>query len=409
MNLLVKSGCRVFQVCMKYGMYVMPWRTPIRMEGEGCLDQMVQKLKDEGYHCVLVVTDKGIAQIGLHKKLTDELDEKGVPYVVYSDTIANPTIANVEEAYELYREHDCDAIVALGGGSSMDCGKIVGARAARPKMSVEKMKGILKIRKKTPVFYAIPTTSGTGSETTLAAVITDQKTRHKYPVNDFSLIPDYAVLDPALTENLPKNITAATGMDVLTHAVEAYIGNSNTRATREEAVTAVRLVFQYLERAYRDGHDMEARVNMQEASFQAGAAFTRAYVGNVHAMAHALGGAYRIPHGLANAVILPYVLEYYGKNVYKKLAELAAEAQIAQDELSDEENAKKFIEEIRAMNRRMNIPEKLKGIRKKDIPVLAVWASQEANPLYPVPVIFGRKDFRTLYKGIMEEENEQQD
>ncbi len=404
MNLFVRGGCRIYQTVMKYAMYAMPWRTPELIEGENGLGMLAQKLKSENYRCVLVVTDQGLAKIGLHRRLTDALEAGGVPYVLYDKTIPNPTIANVEEALAQYKEAGCDAIVAIGGGSAMDCAKTVGARVAKPRQQVEKMRGILRIHKKTPPFYAVPTTSGTGSETTLAAVITDQKTRHKYPINDFVLIPDYAVLDPHLTEELPKNITATTGMDALTHAVEAYIGRSNTKKTAEQAKCAVRLVFDYLYRAYEDGHDMEARANMQEAAFQAGAAFTRAYVGNVHAMAHALGGAYRVPHGLANAVILPYVLDAYGKTVYKKLSELAETAGIAKEDNSAEENAKLFIRTIRDMNRSMGIPEKIGGIRKKDIPVLAVWASKEANPLYPVPVIFGRKKFRQLYEQIMEEE-----
>ena len=404
MNICVKGGCRIFQKVMKYGMYVMPWRTPEIIEGEDALVRLAQKLKEEDYHCVLVVTDKGLAQIGLHLELTDVLEMYEVPYVLYEDTIPNPTIANIEEALVLYKEAQCEAIVAIGGGSAMDCAKVVGARAVKPRQSVQKMKGILKIHKKTPPLYAIPTTAGTGSETTRAAVITEEKTRHKYPINDFPLIPDYAVLNPELTRKLPRMITATTGMDVLTHAVEAYIGNSNTKKTIEQAKCAVRLVFDYLYRAYENGDDMEARGFMQEASFQAGAAFTRAYVGNVHAMAHALGGAYRVPHGLANAVILPYVLDYYGNAVYKKLAELSEAAGIALEENTEEENAKLFIAAVRGLNRKMNIPEKIGGIREKDIPVLAVWASQEANPLYPVPVIFGRKDFRALYRQIMEEE-----
>ena len=403
MNICVKGGCRIFQKVMKYGMYVMPWRTPEIIEGEDALVRLAQKLKEEDYHCVLVVTDKGLAQIGLHLELTDVLEMYEVSYALYEDTIPNPTIANIEEALALYKEAQCEAIVAIGGGA-MDCAKGVGARAVKPRQPVQKMKGILKIHKKTPPLYAIPTTAGTGSETTLAAVITDEKTRHKYPINDFPLIPDYAVLNPELTRKLPRMITATTGMDVLTHAVEAYIGNSNTKKTIEQAKCAVRLVFDYLYRAYENGDDMEARGFMQEASFQAGAAFTRAYVGNVHAMAHALGGAYRVPHGLANAVILPYVLDYYGNVVYKKLAELSEVAGIALEENTEEENAKLFIAAVRGLNRKMNIPEKIGGIRQKDIPVLAVWASQEANPLYPVPVIFGRKDFRALYRQIMEEE-----
>lgn len=218
----------------------------------------------------------------------------------------------------------------------MDCAKGVGARVARPHKKISSMRGELKILKPIPLLIAVPTTAGTGSETTLAAVLTDERTHEKYALNDFVLIPRYAVLDPVLTEGLPPFITATTGMDALTHAVEAYIGKSNTAQTIEDSVAAVKLIFRNLERAYTDGSDMEARENMQKASFLAGAAFTRAYVGYVHAIAHSLGGEYGIPHGLANAVILPYVLEAYGSSVYMSLAELADIVKIGQDLESDQ-------------------------------------------------------------------------
>ncbi len=399
-----KWGCRVYQTVMKYAMYAMPWRKPELIEGENGLQRLAELLQEKAYEKVLVVTDQGIAKIGLHRQLLDQLEEKGISYALYDKTVPNPTIANIEEALGVYLDNDCKAIVVIGGGSAMDCAKVVGARVARPHMSVRKMKGILRIWKKTPDLFAIPTTSGTGSETTLAAVITDEKTRHKYPINDFMLIPDYAVLDPHLTRGLPASITATTGMDALTHAVEAYIGNSNTKQTKKDSVRAVQLVFENLYRAYEDGNDMEARENMQTASYLAGAAFTRAYVGNIHALAHALGGAYGTPHGLANAVILPYVLEYYGSAVYKKLAQLADAVELCPLEASDQEKAGAFIQEIRNMNRRMQIPEKIPGMRKKDIRVLALRAAREANPLYPVPVIFGRREFEELYNLVMDEE-----
>ena len=260
------------------------------------------------------------------------------------------------------------------------------------------------ILKPIPLHIAVPTSAGTGSETTLAAVLTDERTHEKYALNDFVLIPRYAVLDPVLTEGLPPFITATTGMDALTHAVEAYIGKSNTAQTIEDSVAAVKLIFRNLERAYTDGSDMEARENMQKASFLAGAAFTRAYVGYVHAIAHSLGGEYGIPHGLANAVILPYVLEAYGSSVYMSLAELADIVKIGQDLESDQEKANAFIAEIRAMNRRMGIPDKLEGIREDDIDMLAKRAAKEANPLYPVPRIMRKDQLKEIYYQIRAQE-----
>lgn len=265
------------------------------------------------------------------------MEKAGVEYHVYDGVQPNPTIDNIEDAYKMYRDNHCEGFVAFGGGSSMDCAKIAAARVVRPNKSVPKMRGLLKIMKKLPPFFAVPTTAGTGSETTLAAVISDPRTHEKYPINDPVLIPRYAVLDAELTVGLPKSITSTTGMDALTHAVEAYIGHSNTKDTADKARKAVRMIFDNLQVAYEDGHNIEARSNMLLASYYAGVAFTRAYVGYVHAIAHNLGGMYGVAHGLANAVILPYVLEYYGESAHKRLAELADLTGITQPGMSDAE------------------------------------------------------------------------
>ena len=368
------------------------------------LKKLPGMLRHKGIKNVMLVTDPGIASLGLHEQLLEWIREEGIECVVYDRTTANPTIANVEEALQLYRENGCHALIAFGGGSPMDCAKGVGARVARPHKKISSMRGELKILKPIPLLITVPTTAGTGSETTLAAVLTDERTHEKYALNDFVLIPRYAVLDPVLTEGLPPFITATTGMDALTHAVEAYIGKSNTAQTIEDSVAAVKLIFRNLERAYTDGSDMEARENMQKASFLAGAAFTRAYVGYVHAIAHSLGGEYGIPHGLANAVILPYVLEAYGSSVYMSLAELADIVKIGQDLESDQEKANAFIAEIRAMNRRMGIPDKLEGIREDDIDMLAKRAAKEANPLYPVPWIMRKDQLKEIYYQIRAQE-----
>lgn len=268
-----------------------------------------------------MVTDKSIRNLGITERLEKSLYSAKIRCFVYDDTTANPTTDNVESAVKMYVKNKCSALIGFGGGSSIDCAKAVGARIAKPKKSLQKMKGILKVRKKLPLLAAVPTTAGTGSETTLAAVITDSRTRHKYPINDFVLIPKYAVLDPEVTRSLPKSITATTGMDALTHAVEAYIGRSTTKGTRAQAIEAVQLIFDNIFKVYENGNDMEARKNMLYASYLAGCAFTKSYVGYVHAVAHTLGGRYNVPHGLANAVLLPYVLEdYRAQAAYKKHA-----------------------------------------------------------------------------------------
>lgn len=385
---------------MRAALPFLPYREPALIHG---MEGVVTVLRNQNIPCVMLITDAGVHGLGLTAHLEALLDAAGIRCVVYDRTVANPTVANVEQARLLYLENSCQGLIAFGGGSSMDCAKAVGARLMRPRKPLNRMEGLLHVLHRLPLLIAVPTTAGTGSETTLAAVITDEKTHHKYPINDFSLIPHYAVLDPDVTLNLPPQLTATTGMDALTHAVEAYIGRSTTRATRAAAVEAVRLIFANLPEAYFNGHDREARANMLRAAYLAGTAFTKSYVGYVHAVAHSLGGRYGIAHGLANSVLLPVVLKAYGPAAWKKLAELARAAGVS-DAPGDREAAEAFIACIEAMNAAMDIPETLPGIRSEDIPQLARYADHEANPLYPVPVLWGPEKLADLYKQVQEVE-----
>lgn len=402
MNKIKKIYCRTFQTTFKLALPFLPYRKPEIVYSVKTLPEILKKKSCER---VLIITDAGIKSLGLTKRLEQALTANDIRFFMYDRTVANPTTANVDEALALYHENDCRAIIGFGGGSSMDCAKAVGARVAKPKQSLAKMKGILKVHKKLPLLIAIPTTAGTGSETTLAAVITDAETRHKYAINDFPLIPRYAVLDPKVTLSLPPAITATTGMDALTHAVEAYIGNSTTRGTRKNALLAVRLIFENLDTAYRDGSNLEARKNMLKASFYAGCAFTKSYVGYVHAVAHSLGGEYNVPHGLANAVLLPFVLEAYGSSIHKKLHRLAIEAGVAEKDTSCEEAAQNFIHAIQKMKERFGIGNTISEIREEDIPKLARYADKEANPLYPVPVLMDAKELEKFYHLLMKTEH----
>ena len=400
LNIFQKAWCRTYQGVFKILIPMLPYRKPELIEGVDSVKKLPAKIKELGYDSVLIVTDSVLMSLGLVDGLIEGLKAENVKVSLFDKTVPNPTIDNIEEALGMYNENGCQAIIAFGGGSPMDCAKGVGARVARPNKQIPQMKGLLKVLKKTPTLFAIPTTSGTGSETTLAAVVTNSETHEKYPINDFVLIPHYAVLDPTLTMGLPKHITSTTGMDALTHAVEAYIGNSTTKETREMARKATKLIFENLTKAYDDGKDLEARDNMQHASFYAGVAFTVSYVGYVHAIAHTLGGFYHVPHGLANSIILPYVLDYYGESAYKKLAELADVVGI--DGANEEEKAKKFIQAIRDMNKYMKIPEKVSGIKEEDIPTMVERALSEANPLYPVPRLMGKEEMTEMFKIIAE-------
>lgn len=399
MNKLKKIYCRIFQKCFKIALPFLPYRRPEIFYSTSKLSGVFEQ---NNIDKVLIVTDKSIHNLGLLDKMLSHLDHHNIKYIIYDDTVANPTTTNVEEAKELYLENNCGAIIGFGGGSSIDCAKAVGARIAKPNQSLAKMKGILKVHKKLPILAAVPTTAGTGSETTLAAVITDAKTRHKYAINDFPLIPQYAVLDPKVTLSLPPSITATTGMDALTHAVEAYIGNSTTKDTRRDALKAVKLIYENIFTAYRDGRNIEARQNMLKASFYAGCAFTKSYVGYVHAVAHSLGGEYNIPHGLANATLLPMVLEEYGECIYDKLYDLAISAGVAEETDDHKQAALNFIESVKKMKKELGIGDTLKGMVKEDIPKLAKYADKEGNPLYPVPVLMNAKELEKFYYMLME-------
>ena len=397
---MYKLYCRSFQQTMKLSTIFLPWREPELLTGENSLEKLPILIKRERIERILIVTDKGIVATGLMDRFLDELRAEDMMFVIYDKTVPDPTIENIEEALELYKTNRCQGIVAFGGGSPIDCSKGVGARLARPTKTILQMKGILKVNKKMPPLFAVPTTAGTGSEATLACVVSNSDTHEKYALMDTTLIPHFAVLDPLLTVKLPKHITSTTGMDALTHAVEAYIGKSNTKQTRQWSIEAVKLIFANLYEAYDNGRNIAARTNMQEAAYLAGKAFTRAYVGNVHAIAHTLSGFYSVPHGLANAIILPYVLEYYGQSVHEPLAELADAAGVYHPSDSAEQKASKFIQAIKDLNKKMEIPAKVDCILDSDIPLMAERAFREANPLYPVPKIFKKEDMTKLIRMI---------
>ena len=393
MNPLRALWCRAYQTVFRVALPVLPYTEPQILDS---VEDAAGVFAKKGVSSALLVTDLGIARLGLTRGLEESLGAAGVRVAVYSKTVANPTVDNVEEAAGLYRSAGCQAIIGFGGGSAMDCAKAVGARIAQPGKPVNKMRGLLRVHRRLPLLIAVPTTAGTGSEVTLAAVITDSATHHKYPINDFVLIPRYAVHDPRLTIGLPPAITAQTGMDALTHAVEAYIGRSTNAYTRAAAVEAVRLIHDNLYQAYLHGDDEDARRNMLTAAYAAGVAFTRSYVGYVHGIAHSLGGLYGTPHGLANAVILPHVLRAYGQAAHAKLAELARVCSLEGE--SDAELAGAFIDWVDEMNAKMGIPAHLDCIREEDISAMAAHADAESNPLYPVPVLWDASELACLYR-----------
>lgn len=394
MNIVSKAFCRTFQFCFHIALPILPYREPKLYNS---VSDVAKLLNDKRIKSAFLVTDKGLRDGGSTVAIEEILKASGIKLTVYDKTNANPTVNNVEEARELYIKNKCECLIAFGGGSSMDCAKAVGARIAFPKKRVGQLKGLLKVWRKIPQLIAIPTTAGTGSEVTITAVITDSEKKHKYTMNSFTLIPYYAVLDPEVTFTLPPHLTATTGMDALTHAVEAYIGGSTSRETRKLSLEATKLIFENIETVYVDGSNRNARENMLIAAYKAGIAFSKSYVGYIHAVAHSLGGQYNIPHGLANAVLMPYVLEEYGEYSYKKLHQLGIAAGIATENDTSKEGTQKFISAIKELNRKMNIPETLSGIKREDISVMAKHAAKEANPLYPVPKLMNAKELEIFY------------
>ncbi len=399
MHPIKKVFCRIYQAAFHAALPVLPYREPHIMHSVNEVPAMLERL---GKRSALLITDSFLRKAGVTAALEKSMSKSTVRLAVYDGTRPNPTVDNVSEARRIYLREKCDCLIAFGGGSSIDCAKALGARLAHPRRSLDSLKGDLRVFRKLPTLVAIPTTAGTGSEVTVTAVITDPAKKHKYTMNSFPLIPSHAVLDPEVTRSLPPQLTATTGMDALTHAVEAYIGRSTSKETRRLSCEAVKLVFENVEKAYRDGNDINARSNMLTAAYKAGIAFSKSYVGYVHAVAHSLGGQYNIPHGLANSVLLPIFLEAYGKTIHKKLYELAVYTGISSESESYAEAAYKFIQTVRDMNSSMGIPEKIPGIKSADIPAMAKHAGREGNPLYPVPVLMDAKELERFYHIVSE-------
>ena len=406
---LKKAYYRTYQFVMGLGMKFLPWIEPEIIDGANSIKKLPAVIKEKGFTNVLVVTDPVLMGLHMLDSLLENLKSAGIKYSLYDQVQPNPTIENIEASLKIYKANNCQAIIAFGGGSPMDCAKATGARVARPNRSITQMRGLFKVILPAfkmgsilpPVLFAVPTTAGTGSETTIAAVVSNAQTHEKYPITDPAIRPRYAVLDPLLTVGLPPHITATTGMDALTHAVESYIGMFyNSRDTRRKAVLAVEIVFKNIEKVFKNGKDLEARGQMLLAAYYGGYTFTRGGVGNIHCIGHNLGGMYGVPHGLAMTVIMPYVLEWYGEAAHKRLAELADVAGVSKPGMSRTQKAKAFIEAIKDLNRKLNIPNKLDGIKDEDIPTIAERALIECNPTYPVPKIMSKEDCMAVIKSL---------
>lgn len=378
----------------------IPIPQPTLMVGPGSSARMGEVIAGFGHSKVLIVTDGVIAKLGLLKGVQDALHAGGTKTVVFDKITPDAPIPLIQEGIDFCRQHDCDALVAFGGGSSMDAAKAIAISMTNPK-PLRSLAGYFKGRSNPLPIYAVPTTAGTGSEVTVAAVISDPVKHDKVVIIDPRLVPKMAALDASLMTGLPPHITAATGIDALTHAVESFVGNWATPYTNGMALAAVGLIFENLRTCYSKGTDLAAREKMSLASTYAGLAFTRANVGYVHAIAHQFGGKYHTPHGLANAIMLPHVLRFSASAITKQLAQLAVRAKLGKESERDDQLADKFLDAIDQLNRDLGIPLYLDTLQEADIPALAKAACHEAHTGYPVPKYMSQKQCEALIRQVL--------
>lgn len=351
----------------------------ISLMGADCLKDAGEQVAELGFKKALIVTDKVLGQIGIVKKVTDVLDNKSIEYAIYDETKPNPTVKNVNDGLALLKEKECDFVISLGGGSAHDCAKGI-ALLATNGGEIKDYEGVDKSKKPQLPMVGINTTAGTGSEMTLFAIITDEERHIKMALVDKHLTPIIAVNDPMLMLAMPKSLTAATGMDALTHAIEAYVSTSATPITDACAEKAIELISNYLVNAVENGQDVEARDMMAYAEYLAGMAFNNASLGYVHAMAHQLGGFYNLPHGVCNAILLPHVQEYNKATSASRLAKIMG-GNI--EGLTDEQGADLCIDMIKSLSQTIGIPEGLGvlGVKESDFETLATNALNDACSL----------------------------
>ncbi len=375
---------KFFQFVLFWASKLLIFRTPQLFTGPGSSLQLCEHIAGTGVKNLLIVTDAMLVKLGLLKPMQEKLQQLGVSYVVYDGVLPNPTIEQIETGLTMLKQKGCTAILAIGGGSSIDAAKVIAARARNPHKIVH-MAGLMRVIIPPMKLYAVPTTAGTGSEVTIAAVVSDPSTTRKFAIMDTALVPKAAALDGALMTGLPAPITAATGMDALTHAVEAYLSRNRTVKTDAEALEATRLIMQNLPTAVHQGSNLEARQAMALASYKAGIAFTIAGVGYVHAIAHNFGAYYHVPHGLANAIILPLVLDFSKPECIERLAKLAEVSGLKRGGESDAQLADAFIAHVRKLNAEFGIPTTVEKLKTSDIPAITDKALAEAHWTYAVP------------------------
>ena len=393
-HFLLRFRQALFSPIQKIQLYMQPKM----IKGEHALLDLVDVLKEKHLTHYMIVTTPGFIKRGTLQSFFDALNQKDIQYSIFHDVKPDPEISDVEKLKEMYIKDGCQALIAIGGGSVIDCSKAALACVQMKNLDVKTVLHTGRVSKPLPLLIAVPTTAGTGSEVTAGAVITDPIKKRKYALSHLFLIPKYAVLDSSLLVSLPSKMTAYTGMDALTHAIEAYINCFNNRKTNEYALCAIKSIFQYLVPSFEDGLNKHYRLELLEASYNAGVAISNNYVGYVHAIAHGIGGMYHLQHGMINAIILPIVLEEYGDAITKKLVHIADIIGI--NGCTDKEKVERFIRKLKELNRIFSIPTSIPEIKDEDIHYLAIGAEKEGNPSYPTPVTWDVEQFEKVIRKI---------
>ena len=393
-HFLLRFRQALFSPIQKIQLYMQPKI----IKGEHALLDLVDVLKEKHLTHYMIVTTPGFIKRGTLQSFFDALNQNDIQYSIFHDLKPDPEISDVEKLKEMFIKEGCQALIAIGGGSVIDCSKAALACIQMNNLDVKTVLHTGRVSKPLPLLIAVPTTAGTGSEVTAGAVITDPIKKRKYALSHLFLIPKYAVLDSSLLVSLPSNMTAYTGMDALTHAIEAYINCFNNRKTNEYALRAIKTIFQYLVPSFEDGLNKHYRLELLEASYNAGVAISNNYVGYVHAIAHGIGGMYHLQHGMINATILPIVLEVYGSAVVSKLAKIADVVGITG--ATDQDKSTQFIQKLKDLNQIFTIPTSIPEIQEEDIHYLAIGAEKEGNPSYPTPVTWNVEQFEKVIRKI---------
>ena len=373
---------------------------PINLLGKGCLQDAAAPIKAMGCKKALISTDKFLTGNGTVDKVAKMLESVGVEYVVYNEAKPNPTVKNVEDGLKVLQENGCDFVVSVGGGSPQDCGKAIAVLATNGG-SIKDYEGVNKSSRKSLPIVAITTTAGTSAEVTINYVITDEERHVKMIMVDNNTLAAVTVNDPELMVSMPASLTAATGMDALTHAVEAVVAKGANDVTDATALYAIKQIFEFLPRAVKNGQDLEAREQMCYACYLNGIAFSNAGLGNVHAMAHQLGGLYDLPHGVCNAMLLPVVEEENAKHAPAKFRAIAATIGYDCEGKTDAECVDHVIGRIKALSEEVGIPKSLNdvGVNDPDYDTLAENAMKDACA-GANPVFFDKEKLVELFKKI---------